>query len=422
MRKKWISGIAILAALTISMTACSNFGEDNSTATAEQQLQQSQQEQDQQGHQSQAQQGQQSQDQQSQQEQDQQGHQSQVQQGQQSQDQQSQQSQDQQGQQSQAQQGQQNEDQQGQQATEETQETAATSKEAPRDLLKEEDSIREQGTLMLQNLELEEYLDEAINLISTDEWFATMMQETPEVAKSYYMKRGDEIILEILVWYREAGEISAKVCYYGEQVKTLQRLGNIVQLSTIQPTAGETLGVYENWICDGNTGDIYFEKSHLKDGVMTGDYTMSVHEGKAASEIYSLWNNREGMKYITYIGNFDEQGRTTLKQPSKEEMQLLLQDTNDSNCVVYAYEESGDKCLFQEISKGTDPKSCVFQINLYETNWSGEELFGWKVLTDEPSSEITSDPSNDSQPNEETPSETLPKEEEDTTEWTPDIL
>lgn len=69
---------------------------------------------------------------------------------------------------------------------------------------------------------------------------------------------------------------------------------------------------------DSATGSITHEQGTMQGGVLTGDYTCDVHTGEGALDVYSLWNNREGMEYITYTGSFDSEGKILTEQPSEE--------------------------------------------------------------------------------------------------------
>ena len=191
--------------------------------------------------------------------------------------------------------------------TGEATEEPEVSLEEPRDLAEVDESIREQGMLMLQNLELAEYLDESVNLIATEEWFRTMMDGALEGSRNYYAQRDGKTVLTIQAGYDEAEESIVRVCYFGEQVRVLQKKKNAVQLLTAQLQDGRYEGAYEVWTCDGDTGSIYQEKGTFVEGVPSGEYTLKAHEGGETGEIFSLWSNREGMKYTAYTGTYEEQ-------------------------------------------------------------------------------------------------------------------
>ncbi len=268
---------------------------------------------------------------------------------------------------------------------------------APVDLLTETDAVREQGLLMLQNLELAEYLNEAVNLISTDEWMNTMLQGISEGSRSYYVKRNDEIVLMIQVGYQEAKEVFANVYYLGEEIRVIRRLADAVQLGTTQPET-DSIRSYEIWTCDGSNGAIYQEKGSFINGVLTGDYVVAVHQGDVAGDVFSLWNNKTGMNYIYFTGNFDEQGKTTQKQPFAEQLQ-------GENGVVYAYDESGENALFLQLPQNVVAENYVFSIDLYEMNLFAGERFGWQHT-------VIALPKE----------ETTPGQEDANTDWTPDLL
>lgn len=176
--------------------------------------------------------------------------------------------------------------------------------------------------LMKQNLELSEYFDEAVNLMATDEWSRI-------VTRDYAFN--DES--GIRMYIRADGDTSA-VWYYKE--KTTLMLKKTKDLFYVLETGSDYNGQFEAWILDPMSGNVFHEEGMFADGVLTGDYTVYASRGSAESEIFSLWNNRETMEYVVYRGNFDEEGKTTVKQ---------LEDTEKT---VYAFDETGDRYLYAE--------------------------------------------------------------------------
>lgn len=220
---------------------------------------------------------------------------------------------------------------------------------------------QEMAELMLQNLELEEYLGESIQLIGTEEWFQTMDGE-------YTLEKDGTPLLIVQTGTTQKGEKFSKVSYLGEETKVLRKKGEMVQLLRTGMVDGKYQGPFESWTLDGDTGDIYYEKGTLGNGVLTGDYTISIHEGTEGSEVYSLWSHKEGMKYTTYNGQFNEQGISTLKQPNAEKLKALIKDTEYTSCIVYAIDVND--CLFWGLKEGENPESFVF----------GIEKLGWDEL------------------------------------------
>ncbi len=239
----------------------------------------------------------------------------------------------------------------------ETETESATDEE-----IKAEDAQKqEMAELMLQNLELEEYLGESIQLIGTEEWFQTMEGD-------YSLEKDGQPLLTVQAGITQKGEKFSKVYYFGEETKVLRKEGEVVQLLRTRMVDGNYQGDFESWTLDGGTGDIYHEKGTFGNGVLTGDYTISIHEGTEGSEVYSLWSNKEGMKYTTYKGQFNEQGISTLKQPNAEKLKALIKDTEYTSCIVYAIDVND--CLFQGFTEGESPENYVF----------GIENMGWGAL------------------------------------------
>lgn len=245
--------------------------------------------------------------------------------------------------------------------------------------LEEEDAaVAELANVMLQNLELEEYLDESINLITTAEWMETMMPKLYEGRRNYFLQKDGKTVLYIQAGY-EAGAACSTVWYLGEQVRVLRKMDNAVQLLTTQMADGNYQGAFESWTCDGNSGDIYHETGTFGNDVLTGEYTMAIHEGTEESELFFLWKNRKGMQYTTYHGSFDEQGHCTLEQPNAGRIASLIENTEYNTCIVYAVDVND--CLFEGLTEGMNPAAYVF----------GIEKMGWKAYPSFEVYEVTED-------------------------------
>lgn len=248
-------------------------------------------------------------------------------------------------------------------------------------LEEETEEIRSRAQEMLNDLELPEYLDESVNLIDSADWFSTMMPKLKEGQRSYYLERDAQPLFYAQVGYTSEGQRFSKVWYTGSETKRfLSQEGTIIRLVTVtstvvedpDSTAGtdttaETAdiqdtatpraatpadmdawnGTFEAWNVDCATGSITHEQGTMQKGVLTGDYTCDVHAGEGGLDAFSLWNNREGMEYITYTGSFDSEGKALVEQPSEEIRKKLLEGTDDTDLILYAYDATGENCLWQ---------------------------------------------------------------------------
>lgn len=229
-------------------------------------------------------------------------------------------------------------------------------------LAEEEDVILTQARTMLQNLELPEYLAEGIHTVSSPEWMDIMMPRLYQGQRSYFLQEGDRTALIIEAGYDENGMSFSNVWYLGADGHTvvLQQRGAVTQLLMTQMAEGEYHGAFESWVLNGNTGDILQEQGTLTHGRYTGDYTARIHTGTESGAVFDLWNMREGMAYTVYTGHFDEQGNTTLEQPGKSAAASLAADSEFDGCVVYAYDEDGENCLFVGVPEGTGSDGYAF--------------------------------------------------------------
>ena len=281
-------------------------------------------------------------------------------------------------------------------------------------LEEETEEIRSRAQEMLNDLELPEYLDESVNLIDSGDWFSTMMPKLKEGQRSYYLERDAQPLFYAQVGYTGEGQRFSKVWYTGSETKRfLSQEGTIIRLVTvtstvagaedptstagtdttaetadIQDTAtpraatpadmGAWNGTFESWSVDCATGSITHEQGTMQKGVLTGDYTCDVHAGEGGLDAFSLWNNREGMEYITYTGSFDFEGKALVEQPSEEIRKKLLEGTDDTDLILYAYDATGENCLWQ----GTGAETSVADYRF------GGELIGLETRPEYTSYEV----------------------------------
>ncbi len=234
-------------------------------------------------------------------------------------------------------------------------------------VVEEDAKIQNQVALMYQNLDLPEYRNEAVNMLCSDEWFKTMMPKLFEGRRNYYMNmaNGGKIVVE--VGYEAVDAPYSKVWYVDQMgnVVFLHKSAESVRMLSTGLSEGMYHGEYESWLCLADKGDIYHETGTFVRNVSVGDYTAEVYFGKKEVDLYSLWSNREGMKFTTYTGNFDRDGKTTLDQSESKKLTASRGDKGDKH-VIYAYTSNESKCLFVS---GT-----------VEENVFGTEKFGISIL------------------------------------------
>ena len=283
-------------------------------------------------------------------------------------------------------------------------------------LEEETEEIRSRAQEMLNDLELPEYLDESVNLIDSADWFSTMMPKLKEGQRSYYLERDAQPLFYAQVGYTGEGQHFSKVWYTGSETKRfLSQEGTTIRLVTVTSTVAEDPastdmdaagtdttaetadiqdtatpraatpadmdawnGTFESWSVDCTTGSITHEQGTMQKGVLTGDYTCYIHAGEGGLDAFSLWNNREGMEYITYTGSFDSEGKALVEQPSEEIRKKLLEGTDDTDLILYAYDATGENCLWQ----GTGAETSVADYRF------GGELIGLETRPEYTSYEV----------------------------------
>lgn len=295
-------------------------------------------------------------------------------------------------------------------------------------LEEETDSIRTRAEEMQHDLELPEYLEESVNLIDSEDWFLTMMPKLKEGQRNYYLEQDSEPLLYVQVGYTEEGQCFSKVWYTGSQASHfLSQEGTTIRMVTVTPagmegdtaapetgteegtdatdatepaatdiqdTAAPTAdapaaidawsGSFDAWTMDCATGDIIHEQGAMQNGVLTGDYTCNVAAGEGPMEAFSLWSNREAKEYITYTGTFDAEGKILTEQPSEDAKKKLLEGTEYTDLILYAYDADGENCLWQGIGAGQTVEDYRF----------GQEMIGLETLPEYTSYEVTEDMAN----------------------------
>lgn len=293
------------------------------------------------------------------------------------------------------------------------------------------DSIRARAEEMLHDLELPEYLEESVNLIDSEDWFLTMMPKLKEGQRNYYLEQDSEPLLYVQVGYTEEGQCFSKVWYTGSQAsRFLSQEGTTIRMVTVTPagteentatpetgteegtdatdatdatepaatdiqdTAAPTTdtpagidawsGSFEAWTMDCATGNIIHEQGTMQNGVLTGEYTCNVAAGEGPMEAFSLWSNREAKEYITYTGTFDAEGKILTEQPSEEAKKKLLEGTEYTDLILYAYDADGENCLWQGIGAGQTVEDYRF----------GQEMIGLETRPEYTSYEVTEDMAN----------------------------
>lgn len=298
-------------------------------------------------------------------------------------------------------------------------------------LEEETEGIRSRAQEMQNDLELTEYLSESVNLIDSEDWFTTMMPKLKEGQRNYYLERDSQPLLYVQTGYTEEGQCFSRVWYTGSDTKRfLSQEGATIRLVTVTAAGAdeniadpaetenpdatqetgtteararenttteisdttapladtpETMkdwnGTFEAWSVDSATGSITHEQGTMQGGVLAGDYTCDVHTGEGALDVYSLWSNREGMEYITYTGSFDSEGKILTEQPSEEIKKKLLEGTDYTDLVLYAYDATGENCLWQGIGGDITAEEYRF----------GGEMIGLETRPEYTSYEVTED-------------------------------
>lgn len=207
-------------------------------------------------------------------------------------------------------------------------------------LVEEEPQLRQAAETLSASLTQDDTVGEAIQTLTGEEWFRTMMPKLREGQRSYYLDGDGELYFQ--VGYRADGAEVTKVWYAaGGRSIFLQNTENTLKIVIC---TGDAI---ESYYLDAGTGSVTREQGTMKNDVLTGEYTCDIYSGETPVDWYSLWNSRGGLEYTTYQGEFDDAGHTLLEQPGDAELKKLLEGSGYQKAVLYAYDAADGRCLWQ---------------------------------------------------------------------------
>ena len=218
-------------------------------------------------------------------------------------------------------------------------------------------AVQDAANGLLTNLSTEEYLDEAIGTLNSEDWFNTMMPKLNTGSRRYYLETENGQILCMETGYKENGSRYTAIWLTDADGTLLHILqtGDSVYLLRTTLVDGVYQGNFESWLCLASLGSIYYEQGVYDNGICVGEYNCNAFSGMGNTDLMALWSNREDFEYISYYGVFDSEGKTTLAQPVSAE----------SAEIIYAYDATGENYLSLQKPSGPDAKEMVFDCNTW---------------------------------------------------------
>ena len=226
----------------------------------------------------------------------------------------------------------------------------------------EGEALIAQAELLLQNLDIPEYHNEAASVIYSQDWFGVMMPRLKEGRRNYYLEADDAG--GVLVWssgYDKTGMQYTNVWYrQGEEIVILRQTPERIQMVTTSLQQGSYEGAFESWTCYSASGDAYHESGVLGQGKLIGDYTVRVHKGTGPVDLIAMWATRESLDFTEYTGSFAEDGTTTLEQPAASRLGKLTGSEEGMDQLIYAYTQDQQQFLFLNVPEGTQREEKSF--------------------------------------------------------------
>lgn len=227
-------------------------------------------------------------------------------------------------------------------------------------------ALQQQAELLMQNLDIPEYRNEAASVIYSQDWFQIMMPKLKEGKRNYYYEtQGADGVMVWSTGYDLTGRTYTNVWYrHGEEMVILRQTPESIQMVTTGFSNGKYQGAFESWLCVAASGDVRHETGTFTDGLVTGAFSASVHSGTEPLDLIALWATRLQMDFTVYTGNFDENGVTTLEQPDSDRRDTKSGGQEGKEQVIYAYTEDESGYLFLNVNEGTAASDQVFTAQL----------------------------------------------------------
>ncbi len=230
----------------------------------------------------------------------------------------------------------------------------------------ESDALQAQAQLLLQNLDIPEYRNEAASVIYSHDWFRIMMPKLKEGRRNYYYEAPEAD--GVLVWqtgYNAAGQSYTNVWYrQGEEMIILQQTPESIRMTTAGYSRGKYQGTFTSWLSLSPTESVYYETGSLTDNIVTGDYTIRIHKGKEPADLIALWATREELEFTDYYGAFNQNGTITVNQPEEKNRNNKNGVKSGMDQIIYAYTENQKDYLFLNVPEGTKVTDVAFDTQL----------------------------------------------------------
>lgn len=212
-----------------------------------------------------------------------------------------------------------------------------------------------------------------IRLLESDEWNKLIMPFVRAGYRNYYVKDEGTINLVVKDGYSEAGKVMKRL-YFVDNTNpeskgiVLEQNGEITtlyieeakeKLTINSLLSGESDKSFTRYIIDSVAGTIELEKGSLNKGLFVGDYSYSIVQ-KEEHCAYDLFQCRNDEPKETYLGLFDENGKTKVSEPQASSISSFAKAAGTETAVVYAYNSKKDKCLYKGVSLEEVTKGVIF--------------------------------------------------------------
>lgn len=204
----------------------------------------------------------------------------------------------------------------------------------------ESDAVKGKALSLLNKLTDEETQNEAVTELLNGNWQKTMMPKLIQGQRNYYFEDAEnEQILFVKTGYNAANSNTfySKIWYKdeaGDKLTYLTHEGDALQLLNTTTNGGEYNGAFTSWLCLGDSGTVYLDEGELSDGLLSGEFTSSVHAGAEPIDLVELFASRDTFERIAYTGSFDG-GIPAVEQADEGEFTIYAYNEDKTDYLYY---------------------------------------------------------------------------------------
>jgi hypothetical protein len=282
------------------------------------------------------------------------------------------------------------------------------------------DPAEEQIKLLMQNLSTEEFFSEAVAQLCHPEWTQSMLLEGTQLKRYIQESAYSSLYLQV----ENAQEGACTVLWYveGEHVRVIICKDSMLQVMTSTLSDESYNGEFESWRLLADTGSVYRETGHFRDGSFAGALLVEAKTGNSRADLFSLWKGKEMLDLEPYGEMTDANGMQMLCQPEFPGVAAFSEEGSVIGYITAPKQQENPKEAPDEVK---DTQNVTKQPPDFDETQQPQ-------VSETPKPEVSVQPEESAQPEvsskpEETPEPTMKPQEtvtgqESEIEWQPDMM